>query len=303
MVNNNISVTLQDLIDDVIFSLFFFFKSYTAVGSKVYGYDLRHTQSPSITLQHDFHVSSLDGSEDINSIDFVHIPKQKKTYLAAADGDGHVRITDSIPYRKNNDRIESGQSSEASSSTQTLRTFQHSQDGSLALVTSLSFRPRSLKSIDMATAGTDCTICLWDINRPHNIPSSTLFIQQDNDENAAKAGVNQICNPPIVHSLSWSPSGRLLSAGLGDGTCLIATIDGRKIVESCRLRDGHSLAIASVLFPRFDLPSSYFHVTAEDRLMVSAGSDGSILPWDLGSQIAGKNAINPSSGLSEQDLT
>jgi WD40 repeat protein len=251
----------------------------------VYGYDLRHTKSPSIISKHDFHVSSLDGGEEINNIDFFYMTKEKKTYLATADDDGMLRVADSIPNKKTQEKVESESSSQGP-----YRTYQHSDAGASALVTSLAFHPRSMKSIDIATAGTDCTICLWDISRPHNRPSSSLFIQQDNDDNAGKAGVSQVCNPPLVHALSWSPSGRLLSAGLGDGTCVIASVEGRKLVESCRLRDGHDSAVASVLFPRFNFSP---HVTADDRLMISAGNDGSILLWDLGSTVAGSYAVDP----------
>ena len=201
-----------------------------------------------------------------------------------------VRVFDSIPGEKSKEGTT--EYSSALNTTRPFRIYQHSED-ELTLVTSVVFRPRSIKSMDMATAGTDCTICLWDINRPHHNPSSTLFVKQDDNTN--KSGVNQICNPPIVHSLSWSPSGSLLAAALGDGTCLIADIEKRKLVEKCRLRDGHHSAVASVLFPNFGLASTTSsHVSADDRLIISAGSDGNILLWDLGLAVAGSNAVNPS---------
>ena len=240
----------------------------------MYGYDLRHMRKPSIVTQHDFSVSNLDGADEINKLDFLHMPKQKNIYLVSGSDDGFVRVINT--------------------KDQTNIVYQHSLDNSPALVTSVAFRPRSIKTIDVASAGTDCTICLWDITRPHNSPSSSLTIQQGSDENASKSGINQICNPPIVHQICWSPSGQLLSAGLGDGTCLIAAVEGRDLVEKCRL-EGHDSSVASVLFPRFGFDLGAAHVTAEDRLLVSAGSDSSILFWDLGSKVAGNESTDPSS--------
>jgi WD40 repeat protein len=242
---------------------------------------LRQTQSPSIISQPDFQISPVDGGEEINCLDFCHLTKDQQTYLATADDDGCIRVYDSVPGKKGgNDSI--------GANIKPCKTYQHAED-ELVLATSVLFRPHSIKSRDVVTAGTDCTICLWDINRPHNKPSSSILVRQDDNENSA-----QICNPPIVHSLSWSASGRLLSAGLGDGTCLVASVDGRNLVERCRLGGGHNSAVASVLFPNFALTSSDSNMAADDRLMVSAGSDGNILLWDLGSQVAGCDTVDPS---------
>ncbi len=261
--------------------IFEFSHRYTSVGSTIYGYDLRHTKSPCIISQPDFQISPTHGGEEINCLDFCHVTKDGKTYLATADDDGMIRVYDSVPGKKGgNDSI--------NTHIQPFRTYQHAED-ELVLATSVLFRPHSMKFRDVVTAGTDCTICLWDINRPHNRPSSFILVRQDDNQDSV-----QICNPPIVHSLSWSASGRLLSAGLGDGTCLVASVDGRNLVESCRLR-GHNSAVASVLFPNFTLTSSDSNMSSDDRLMVSAGSDGNILFWDLGSHVAGCDAVDPSS--------
>lgn len=96
----------------------------------------------------------------------------------------------------------------------------------------------------------------------------------------------------MVHSLAWSPSGRLLAAGLGDGTCSILQVDSRNLSQVARLRDGHDASVATVVFPNWNTGTSN-HVLAHDRLLVSAGTDGAILLWDLGRTVAGDGATDP----------
>jgi len=119
-------------------------------------------------------------------------------------------------------------------------------------------------------------------------PLSTCIMERDD------TGANQVCNPPMVHSLSWSPSGRLLAAGLGDGTCGIMQVDNRKLTQVARLREGHESSLVSVLFPNWrSTGEASNHVLAQDRLLATAGTDGSILCWDLGRTVAGDGAICP----------
>jgi WD40 repeat protein len=88
----------------------------------------------------------------------------------------------------------------------------------------------------------------------------------------------QVCNPPMVHSLSWSPSGRLLAAGLGDGNVPIFSIENRNLVQTGFLSEGHDSSVASIVF--FD---------KHERILFSGGSDGAILCWDLGANVVGDN--------------
>ena len=109
---------------------------------------------------------------------------------------------------------------------------------------------------------------------------------------------NQLCNPPMVHSLAWSPSGRLLAAGLGDGTSSVFLVENRSLVEVARLQadTGHESAVASVLFPSI-LPidsSQQKHATSQDRLLACIRNDAVVQFWDLGCNVAGERAINPS---------
>lgn len=262
------------------------FTVFASIGSAVYGFDLRQASSP-ILQQHHYQLQPLEG-EEINQIEFTTAQTNKRIYIATADDDGFARVTDSIPNRLNaNLNASSSASTKAAANKCTL--LQHCADtlssSSAALVTSLAFRPKA-KYLDLATGGTDCTVCLWDVNRPRR-PSSTFVIQREEED-----GVNQVCNPPFVNSLSWSPSGRLLAAGLGDGTAMVMQVDGRRLVEGCRLKGGHDAAIASVLFPRFGGVDSS-RVVADDRLLVTGGNDGSVILWDLGENLV-KDGVDPS---------
>ena len=103
----------------------------------------------------------------------------------------------------------------------------------------------------------------------------------------------QVCNPPMVHCLAWSPTGQSLAAGLGDGTIEIFSIEqGNRLVQTAVLSEGaHGSSVVSVVYPSFSThnnnnnssSSSSSNVSSSERILCSAGSDGSILFWDLGS--------------------
>jgi hypothetical protein len=58
----------------------------------------------------------------------------------------------------------------------------------------------------------------------------------------------QLLNPPFVHSVHYSPDGRLLAAGLGDGTVSVQGVpSGCLRARLC----GHSAAVAQVQKLRF----------------------------------------------------
>jgi WD40 repeat protein len=77
--------------------------------------------------------------------------------------------------------------------------------------------------------------------------------------------------------MAWSPSGTLLAAGLGDGNIPIFSIENRNLVLAARLLDGHMSSVAFVMFPTF--------AKGNERLVLSGGSDGSILGWDVGTNL------------------
>ena len=81
----------------------------------------------------------------------------------------------------------------------------------------------------------------------------------------------------MVHSLAWSASGNLLAAGLGNGNIPIFSIDNRNLIQTGQLVDGHASSVAFVMFPTF--------AKGNERLLISGGSDGSILGWDIGTNV------------------
>lgn len=263
------------------------FTVYLSAGNGVYGYDLRNISSPVVREYTHSLTDVLENKDEVNQIVFYNPTRTGRVHLAAADDFGDIRVTDSVPKKTDGHGSPSRSAAQKQQNKQgqhcRTKVLRHAEDGA-AMVTCTGFRPRA-KGIDLASGGTDCVVKLWDVSRPRR-PSSKYKIYQDD------SGANQVCNPPMVHCLSWSPSGRLLATGLGDGTCSILHIDNRKLVETCRLREGHDSAVASVIFPRFGVESSA-DIAAEDRLLVSAGNDGAILLWDLGGDVAGDRAVDP----------
>jgi WD40 repeat protein len=195
-----------------------------------------------------------------------------------------------------------------------VQVYQHasSMEDSPAMVTCLAFCPnpsRKHPSTFLASGGTDCRICLWDLeNIKHPNPVAAITFDSTTNNDAS----NQICNPPFVHSLHWSPSGRLLAAGLGDGSIGILQFtpasSSSSLVLSARVDNAHGNAVASCLFPMWSgrqettttTTTTLHHAqnpTAQDRLLCTAGNDGQLVFWDLGTILCGEKAIDPMASL------
>lgn len=135
-------------------------------------------------------------------------------------------------------------------------------------------------------------------------PICTVQIEPQEDNHNS----SQLCNPPYVHSTAWSPSGKYLAAGLGDGSLLILSAEGRRLAEVGRLGwdvGGHKASVAAVCFPCFRLMKdvsrkAMIHGVVDDRLMVSAGNDGNINFWDLGRDMIAGEAADPATYLSSK---
>jgi WD40 repeat protein len=237
----------------------------------------------------------------------------------------------------------------------TTMVLQHAKPETLSIASCAAFRPKqhtkkkksnynNVGISYLATAGTDCTIKLWDIDMSdngnnnssssskstirirHRPPTSTItFGPHDDDNNdddnvTAAAGTRstmsttmKLCNPPYVHSLSWSISGKYLAAGVGDGSIAILRAEGHRLVKVARFRnsgnnsssneekEGHTSAVAAVHYPSFEriVESSRddgdehmsklnikngdaISIDEEERLLISAGNDGNVIFWDIG---------------------
>lgn len=110
---------------------------------------------------------------------------------------------------------------------------------------------------------------------------SSFTVDQTHSVNTDSSGKSkpQVCNPPLIHSLSWSPSGESLAAGLGDGSIGIFSVEHRQLVQTGLLSKGaHDSSVVSVVYPNFTVESA-------DRVLCSAGSDGKLYFWDLGTMM------------------
>ena len=274
---------------------------YLATGNSIYGYDLRKATCP-VLKEASANLSFLEFEDEVNQIVFSpptrtlsgggskgnkrgRTPTIPRTLLAAGDDAGTVRVTESFDFMPTT----------TSTKQPKRRIYQHQSADQFAVVTSLAFRPRA-KGIELASGGTDCQIHLWDATKESNKSLITSVRIPNTD-----VGANQVCNPPMVHSLDWSPSGRLLAAAHGDGSIAIVQAENRSLVTVARLEDAHGGAVASVLFPEWCSSKTISEgspaVTAQDRLLCSIGNDGAIVLWDLGTSICGEKAIPPSEVL------
>jgi WD repeat-containing protein 53 len=267
---------------------------YAAVENTVYRYDLRKATSP-ILDEPSSDLSFLDAAEEINQIAFAPIPpssrrgdvsnknnnKNKGSHYCSMDNNRRIfaAVEDAGSIRLTSD-FDPNQVADSPSK----RVLCHGPD---AMVTSLAFCPsrshnkKQQSTMLLASGGTDCRICFWDLSKTSNDPVSCITVD------ATDVATNQVCNPPMVHSLAYSPSGRLLAAGIGDGS--VGIFHNQR--WTARLDHAHAGSLASVLFPGWSDRSSA--VAAHDRLLCTAGNDGCIALWDLGALIGGDTAEDP----------
>jgi WD40 repeat protein len=299
--------------------------AYVSSGNRVYGYDLRRhvdvastttttttTSTPMIIRTPHYDLTDDFGcADEINELSFSY-PRRggRKAYLlSAADDSGDVRVVEDPRFR--------GGRRESRTAT-TAAALRHADTGTSAIATCATFRPKSHdgggggRANDahsyLATAGTDCAVRLWDagdVRRSRRPTSIATIGPRHVDDPSSSSSSIRLCNPPYVHSLSWSPSGRLLAAGVGDGSVTVYRAEGHRLVGVGRFGDevgGHASAVAAVRFVDF-APSAAAtdrrrgRTEVGDRLLISAGNDGNLIFWDLGPDVAGRGPSDPRSYL------
>jgi WD40 repeat protein len=322
--------------------------------------------SPSPTILRTPHVDltrAFGCTDEINELSFSHHLGKKRggsgrrLLLSTVDDSGEARVVEDPPWRFDDDDDDDGGRGgggphPAAAAAVVLR---HADAGSMAIASCGAFRPRrgggggggkkkrnnnDAAASHLATAGTDCAVKLWDVGAGNGgggrggarrRPASAVGVGPRPAGGGDSSPAARLWNPPYVHSLSWSPSGRLLAAGVGDGSVALMRAEGHRLVEVARFGSeggGHASAVAAVRFPCFgrSAPTSdddddddddddgggHDGRTAaaapkadrrrekmgggegdaeeeeeEDRLLISAGNDGNLIFWDLGSDVAG----------------
>ncbi|KAL3766423.1 hypothetical protein ACHAWU_007458 [Discostella pseudostelligera] len=146
--------------------------------------------------------------------------------------------------------------------------------------------------------------------RPPRLTSTMTISPYESGSGGGGDDGGKLWNPPYIHSLSWSASGQFLAAGIGDGSVSIYRVEGKVLTGIGRLgrnedicnddeeaRAGHGSAVASVRFAYFGSGGRYRGVgginDADDRLLLSAGNDGTIICWDLGGNMVGRGPLDP----------
>jgi WD repeat-containing protein 53 len=316
---------------------------FAAIGRSVVAYDLRHTVGIPVWSSHlpDFDYSPiLNVHDDVNRIVFTSTDSSNsdhdskggrpltspESYMAVASDDGTVRLTN--------------YGFTSSSSYQT-RTMVHATAASPSLVLSCSFRPDPCKvrqnMIQAASGGSDCTLRLWSLSsmnanklqagtkgksrrarrgkKNSNLglddTSSTMTIKTPTAHATVSrndTGTNQVCNPPMVHGVEWSPSGKLLVGCAGDGTAVVyEVVENNLLLLRTRLDPSavtadsngtsHMLrstgSLANAIFPQWTTGHAVLHAESLDRLLATVGNDTVIRLWDLGAGVAGVDAIDP----------
>ncbi|KAF4319320.1 hypothetical protein BBO99_00006509 [Phytophthora kernoviae] len=213
---------------------------YVAAGNKVLTFDVR--QAALVVNCADKEVFQ-DNQDEINVLS-RHPGKQGK-FLSAPDDAGDICIYDLESHRL----------------FKTLRA-QHSN-----ICSGAPFRPNA--PWDLVSGGMDGLLLFWDFSRGRVKFSIDLNtgVNGLGETVGEGADVQQMFNPPLVHSLAFAPNGKSFAAGLGDASVAVIDFNSRQIVR--RLKH-HGAMVSQVHFPAF---------RPQDRL-ISTANDSKVCVWD-----------------------
>ncbi|KAG7387908.1 WD repeat-containing protein 53 [Phytophthora pseudosyringae] len=216
---------------------------YVAAGNKVLAFDVRQ---PALIVDCADREVFQHNEDEINVLS--RHPGKHGKFLSAPDDSGDICV-----YDLENHRL--------------FKTLcgHHSNICSIA-----PFRPNA--PWDLVSGGMDGLLLFWDLSRGRVKFSIDLNtgVNGLGDSPAAEgesAGVQQMFNPPLVHSLAFAPNGKSFAAGLGDASIAVANFGSKQIVR--RLKH-HGAMVSQVHFPAF---------RPEDRL-VSTANDAKVCVWD-----------------------
>ncbi|OWZ22077.1 hypothetical protein PHMEG_0003268 [Phytophthora megakarya] len=212
---------------------------YVAAGSKVLTFDVRQ---PALIVNCADREIFSQNEEEINVVS--RHPGKHGKFLSAPDDSGDICVYDLESHRL----------------FKTLR-GQHSNICSVA-----PFRPNA--PWDLVSGGMDGLLHFWDFSRGRVKFSIDLNTGLGNGAGETQdSGVQQMFNPPLVHSLAFAPNGKSFAAGLGDASIAVVNFGLKQIVR--RLKH-HGAMVSQVHFPAF---------SPQDRL-VSTANDSKLCVWD-----------------------
>ncbi|KAL4146748.1 hypothetical protein PRNP1_010505 [Phytophthora ramorum] len=234
---------------------------YAAAGTKVLTFDVRQ---PALIVDCADREVFQQNEDEINVLS-RHAGKNGK-YLSAPDDTGDICV-----YDLENHRL-----------FKTLR-GQHSNICSVA-----PFRPNA--PWDLVSGGMDGLLLFWDFSRGRVKFSIDLNTGVNGLGAAAEregSGVQQMFNPPLVHSLAFAPNGKSFAAGLGDASIAVIDFGSKQVVR--RLKR-HGAMVSQAHFPAF---------RPQDRL-VSTANDAKVCVWDYQAALC---LDAPSDGNDDDDPT
>ncbi|KAE9331648.1 hypothetical protein PF008_g15327 [Phytophthora fragariae] len=221
---------------------------YVAAGTKVLTFDVRQ---PALIVDCADREVFQQNEDEINVLS-RHAGKHGK-FLSAPDDTGDICVYDLERHRL----------------FKTLR-GQHTNICSAA-----PFRPNA--PWNLVSGGMDGLLLFWDFSRGRVKFSIDLNTGVNGLGNSATAdgegGVQQMFNPPLVHSLAFALNGKSFVAGLGDASIAVVDFGSKQIVR--RLKH-HGAMVSQVHFPAF---------RPQDRL-ISTANDAKVCVWDYESALS-----------------